>query len=209
MTMASTGDLESPEPDAQAAASTLSRTDNKAAGPRPGISSPLDDPRATSQPVEMSNLYSPVGTQAPNQPITLTSDTPVAPDLMRESLPLAGGEAVDPSNSRTAQSSSSIEQAPTENPSNLTRVITVPAIGPDTDKPTPIPSQTGVTGPQLTITLLLHTGARHPYRIDEKYLKKRNVVVADNNPVNMSVYTLKELIWRDWRDGRYYRTTAH
>jgi len=57
------------------------------------------------------------------------------------------------------------------------------------------------TGPQLIITLLLHTGARHPYRIDERYLKKRNVNIADNNPVNMSVYTLKELIWRDWREG--------
>lgn len=56
-------------------------------------------------------------------------------------------------------------------------------------------------GPSLMITLLLNTGARHPYKIDEKYLKKRNVSVSGNDPVNMSVYTLKELIWRDWREG--------
>lgn len=58
-----------------------------------------------------------------------------------------------------------------------------------------------VIGPLLLITLLLTNGARHPYKIDEKYLKKRSVNVEDNNPVNMSTYTLKELIWRDWREG--------
>lgn len=52
----------------------------------------------------------------------------------------------------------------------------------------------------MVITLLLTTGARHPYKIDERYLKKRNVVVDDMDPYNISVYTLKELIWRDWRE---------
>lgn len=49
--------------------------------------------------------------------------------------------------------------------------------------------------------LLLTTGARHPYKIDGKYLKKRNVEVEEMDPYNISVYTLKELIWRDWREG--------
>lgn len=49
--------------------------------------------------------------------------------------------------------------------------------------------------------LLLTTGARHPYKIDEKYLKKRNMQVEEMNPYNLSVYNLKELIWRDWREG--------
>ena len=196
MTMASTGDLGSPETDAQAAASSLSRTANNAAGLRSGLSSPLDSPRATSHPVEMSDLNSPEAAQVPHQPFTVTSDNPIAPEPMRENRQPAGGQAIDSSKTR-------IEQALPEHTSNLTRVATIPAIGPDTDKPTPISSQAVTTGPQLTITLLLHTGARHPYRIDEKYLKKRNVIVADNNPVNMSVYTLKELIWRDWRDGKY------
>jgi len=72
------------------------------------------------------------------------------------------------------------------------------AIGPATDKPTP--SATTSTGPLLVITLLLHsTETRHPYIIDESYLKRRNVTVDDNNPINMTVYTLKELILRDWR----------
>jgi hypothetical protein len=52
--------------------------------------------------------------------------------------------------------------------------------------------------------LLLTTGARHPYKIDEKYLKKRNVTVEEMDPYNISVYTLKELIWRDWREGTFW-----
>jgi hypothetical protein len=33
-------------------------------------------------------------------------------------------------------------------------------------------------------------------------LKKRNVNVEAMDPYNISVYTLKELIWRDWREGK-------
>lgn len=85
----------------------------------------------------------------------------------------------------------------------LTREKTAPAIGPATDKPTPVPKEYEFEGPVLFITLLLtSTGTRHPYKLDEKYLKKRNVIVEDNNPVNISLYKLKELILRDWRDGK-------
>jgi hypothetical protein len=52
------------------------------------------------------------------------------------------------------------------------------------------------------VTLLLPSGARHPFKIDEKYLKKRNISVEDNSPMNISVYNMKELIWRDWRGGK-------
>lgn len=51
--------------------------------------------------------------------------------------------------------------------------------------------------------LLLTSGSRHPYKIEEKYLKKRNVNVENMDPYNISVYTLKELIWRDWREGTH------
>lgn len=73
------------------------------------------------------------------------------------------------------------------------------AIGPASD--TPIVQLDPSAGPAVMITLLLPTGARHPFKLDEKYLKKRNVAVEDMNPLNISVYTMKELIWRDWRDG--------
>lgn len=57
-------------------------------------------------------------------------------------------------------------------------------------------------GPSLAITLLLTTGARHPFTIDGKYLRKRSVNVESYDPFAMSVYTLKELIWREWRAGK-------
>ena len=89
-------------------------------------------------------------------------------------------------------------------PPSLTREKTAPAIGPATDKPTPVPKESEIEGPVLFITLLLSsTGARHPYKLDEKYLRKRNVTVEGNNPINISLYKLKELILRDWRDGNY------
>ena len=85
----------------------------------------------------------------------------------------------------------------------LTREKTAPAIGPATDKPTPVLKESEIEGPVLFITLLLSsTGARHPYKLDEKYLRKRNVTVEGNNPINISLYKLKELILRDWREGK-------
>ena len=85
----------------------------------------------------------------------------------------------------------------------LTREMTVPAIGPATDNPSPLGPQTTTDGPILYITLLLaNTGARHPFKLDGKYLKKRGVEVEDQNPINMSLYKLKELILRDWREGK-------
>jgi hypothetical protein len=74
------------------------------------------------------------------------------------------------------------------------------AIGPATEKTSNVRST--ASGPQLVITLLLHsTDTRHPYVINEKYLRKRNINVENNDPVNLTVYSLKELIWRDWREG--------
>lgn len=62
------------------------------------------------------------------------------------------------------------------------------------------------SSPVCTITLLLPTGARHPYKLDEKYLAKRNVEMPDvtesgrRDPFSISVYKLKELILREWRE---------
>ncbi|CAD6441312.1 65deafbe-938c-4c14-b2a7-a3efa8143f87 [Sclerotinia trifoliorum] len=81
------------------------------------------------------------------------------------------------------------------------------AIGPSTESTHVMPASTAVdAGPALTITLLLGSGARHPYKIDEKYLTKRAVTVPDvtedgkKDPLSISVYTLKELILREWRE---------
>ncbi|TGO36675.1 hypothetical protein BHYA_0118g00300 [Botrytis hyacinthi] len=79
------------------------------------------------------------------------------------------------------------------------------AIGPSLEiTKTPPPPADG--GPRILITLLLTSGARHPYKIDEKYLTKRSVAIpgvtedGKKDPLTISVYTLKELILREWRD---------
>ncbi|CAD6499170.1 BgTH12-04822 [Blumeria graminis f. sp. triticale] len=67
------------------------------------------------------------------------------------------------------------------------------------------PSLTSL-GPVLAMTLLLTSGKRHPYKIDERYLSSRNVTIpgttedGKKDPYSISVYTLKELILREWRD---------
>ena len=58
----------------------------------------------------------------------------------------------------------------------------------------------------MLITLLLTSGKRHPYKIDLKYLKKRGVSVDENDPWNLPVVRLKELILRDWREGELFLT---
>ncbi|PGH26878.1 hypothetical protein AJ80_01460 [Polytolypa hystricis UAMH7299] len=87
-------------------------------------------------------------------------------------------------------------------PSPLEPKTSPPVIGPSTDQPSPMTTSKeseDAGGPSLVITLLLTTGARHPFKIDGRYLRKRAVNVADHDPFAMSVYTLKELIWREWR----------
>jgi hypothetical protein len=80
------------------------------------------------------------------------------------------------------------------------------AIGPSVENVQSVLSGQPSDGLVCNITLLLTTGARHPYRIDERYLTKRNVNVPSTtdegkvDPFSISVYTLKELILREWRD---------
>ncbi|KAK4081825.1 uncharacterized protein Triagg1_2566 [Trichoderma aggressivum f. europaeum] len=79
----------------------------------------------------------------------------------------------------------------------------VMAIGPAEEEIKPAGS--GPDGPVCNITLLLASGGRHPYKIDAKYLSKRHVDMPDQDdsgnpdPFSISIYTLKELILREWR----------
>lgn len=159
---------------------------------------------AAAAPVEMSTLSPSAPQSAFATTTTLAGDvsarpsSPVASPTSTEVLPATNGDA---------------PQAPAQDapraplpPADLTRSETE-AIGPSTDTPAAKPDNS--QGPVVVITLLLTTGARHPYKIDERYLNKRNVVVDDMDPYNISVYTLKELIWRDWREGTDAPTLMH
>lgn len=79
------------------------------------------------------------------------------------------------------------------------------AIGPAQDEIKTVTSDGADSAPVCNITLLLTSGSRHPYRIDAKYLSRRNVSMPDEteaghpDPFSISIYTLKELILREWR----------
>lgn len=166
---------------------------------------------ASSIPVEMSRLGQ--HTKADNTPTHSSPSTfAIAPRIPRSSR---DGEGPDVSSATLGSEQGPHAQNPvaspppatlhttlSTSPTTLTHEKAAPAIGPSLDTPTVLPKHSDLTGPQLMITLLLTNGARHPYKIDEKYLKKRSVIVEDNNPINLSTYTLKELIWREWREGK-------
>ena len=201
--MTSTGDLQAGGTTAQNAASNLSNTASIPEGCHLEPPSTSIDPQP-SEPVEMSDL-SPQTRDANIQAVAPpNTDSVIDPKNLnenREVFAATSSASTDPNHVPSFSNPSGTLHESSEALNMLMRQQTQPAIGPATDKPSPVSKTPESAGPQLIITLLLHTGARHPYRIDEKYLKKRNVSVADNNPVNMSVYTLKELIWRDWREG--------
>ncbi|KAB8297647.1 hypothetical protein EYC80_001455 [Monilinia laxa] len=102
----------------------------------------------------------------------------------------------------TANSSSS---DPPESPKSRPRLDS-DAIGSNLDTYRLQTPSTVDSGPTLVITLLLTSGAHHPYKIDEKYLTKRGVAIpgvtenGKKDPLTISVYTLKELILREWRE---------
>ncbi|KAG6009599.1 hypothetical protein E4U21_001966 [Claviceps maximensis] len=89
-------------------------------------------------------------------------------------------------------------------PPTKERSNSILAIGPAHDDITVAPGHS--EGPVCNITLLLTSGSRHPYRIDAKYLTRRNVAIPDEtetgqpDPFSISIYTLKELILREWRN---------
>ena len=166
------------------------------------------EPPSTSTPMEMDDLSSPSAIQH-IQTLESTNGTSAtgSPEKAKKNQRPEAESSISPLSTNLPVSSSppSAASPSSSNPQSqpaLVREETTAAIGASTDEPITQSKSAPATGPQLLITLLINTGARHPYRIDEKYLKKRNVSVPDSNPINMSVYTLKELIWRDWRDGK-------
>ncbi|KAI9783416.1 MAG: hypothetical protein M1816_001390 [Peltula sp. TS41687] len=145
-----------------------------------------------------------VGSQSNNaQPVDSSSQTTAATTVM--------GTATSSQQQHQLQALSA--DTPTSSEDPLTRRISttnnISALGGNQDPSTttttmediPVAGGGGSVSPTLLIILLLSTtGARHPYRIDDKYLKKQNIHAPGGDPFEISIYTLKELILREWRD---------
>ncbi|KAK5624752.1 hypothetical protein RRF57_000468 [Xylaria bambusicola] len=126
------------------------------------------------------------------QPDTANSDTELRQSHGDEDK-LIPVPTKDPKNPSIVEASSSGQRDGPASPENEDLTID------------PVESPSNNEIPAVGIMLQLTNGARHPFRIDEKYLAKRNVTVTgkmeDGNmdPASITVYTLKELILRDWR----------
>ncbi|KAI0012191.1 hypothetical protein F4779DRAFT_106328 [Xylariaceae sp. FL0662B] len=137
--------------------------------------------------VEMHDLSS-------SQPKPANPDTPIPQTDDAEPVQPLPVPEKDPPAAETTSSKSQGKAPAMSNDEDLTIDPVEPAGGPSGDRDLAV-----------DIMLLLTTGARHPFRIDEKYLTKRNVTVTGKtedgrmDPFSITVYTLKELILRDWR----------
>ncbi|RMY19631.1 hypothetical protein D0867_04578 [Hortaea werneckii] len=168
-------------------------------------------PSTSPPPVEMDALPSHEQDKAPETQHTeqsATATTSSSPPPSQPSHPDSAAAApptttTDPPPSQPQQDPSTHTRQPSE------------ALGPATETALPNPtSPTSPTGPVLLITLMLTTGQRHPYKIDEKYLANRNTSATTTtsktgggkeggefDPLSLSGYKLKELIWTDWHGG--------
>lgn len=118
--------------------------------------------------------------------------------------PIATTKEVVAQEDTSKQDSSKDESAKEEKPKEEKQGESAMAIGP-AEEEIKAAGSGGADGPVCNITLLLASGGRHPYKIDAKYLSRRQVDMPEKDesgnpdPFSISIYTLKELILREWR----------
>ncbi|KAF5623134.1 hypothetical protein F25303_11922 [Fusarium sp. NRRL 25303] len=142
--------------------------------------------------------------QAPADHASESEDKTVITEPAPSTAAPATSENTDNSAATAAASSKGKEKDTAAPPPPPTKQDSNLGIGPAVDDIREIPGGSS-DGPVCTITLLLTSGSRHPYKIDAKYLSRRSVDIPDQtesglpDPFSISVYTLKELILREWR----------
>ena len=87
----------------------------------------------------------------------------------------------------------------------------VPAVAPlsDDSRPATLAAAeptVSASAPSLTITVLIQTGARHQFLLNSSFLARHAIKSSTTkevltDPLEMSVWQLKECIWKDWREG--------
>lgn len=186
--------------------------------PSPGAPKPVEPESGAINSPDVQNATlatesSPAaGISSSTEPATATapSDNTASGDTAPAAQTAAGGENVAPVQEPASSppvSSPPAAAAQAQKPESSPMSTEEPKLG---TEPSSEQSSADVegkevedAGPALHITLLLTTGSRHPFTIDGKYLRKSSVNVENNDPFAMSVYTLKELIWREWRSGEF------
>lgn len=166
---------------------------------------PLDTNTEGSKDVAASSSAAPAHQDMSQSAGTSTAAAPTQQSTIASSSTEPSAEPATSSSAAAAlpSSTSDLTKTTTGAP-ELSRLDSV-AIGPSLDTSTGASTTDQEAGPVCVITLILHSGARHPYTLDEKYLTKRKVNVPEvtesgkKDPFSISVYTLKELILREWR----------
>jgi hypothetical protein len=77
--------------------------------------------------------------------------------------------------------------------------LSASAIGSATDAPIEVVASNDPAAVNIVL-IIPATGKRHTYKIDKGYLDRRQVTVTDGDPFNLTVYGMKELILRDWKE---------
>ncbi|KAB8760599.1 hypothetical protein FH972_026591 [Carpinus fangiana] len=227
--MVASGEAPQQTPASQSASSPAQPTMSSVDSPKTDQSAPpASDPTVPSQqpPVEMQEIDGSAASashpQAPERFTTATEGTSEAASTETSTTKLVAGD-----NAPFLQNRSRAESS---------------AIGPSLETDAP-PAMPDAVLPTVMITLCLPTtGTRHPFKIDERHLKRRNKVVASPpasptlaqavdgaanavaaegqaepkeplqpqsvDPWGISIYTVKELIWSDWRDEWELRPTS-
>jgi hypothetical protein len=127
------------------------------------------------------------------------------PEQSTSVAPAQGESAAGPSN--TTETNDAPPLKAYEDKGASTSAPTVPEQEPLSINPAePAGEETSPSDLVVDIMLIVtQSNSRHPFRISEKYLTKRSVPVPGvtedgrTDPMSITVYTLKELILRDWR----------
>ncbi|EPE28235.1 Ubiquitin-like protein [Glarea lozoyensis ATCC 20868] len=184
-------------------ASGVSKNPTTGAGPQSGLLNDVAIPH--SSPIDSTFPTTTASTSIQPETASAVKDTRVENIPPSSSVGATSATTkATPADLSSSTNGENTSSAAASNPPTMSRLDSV-AIGPSVETMPTVPTATEA-GPVLVITLLLTSGARHPYKIDEKYLTKRNVNVpgvtenGKKDPFSISVYTLKELILREWRE---------
>ena len=141
---------------------------------------------STHTPIAASMASASENTAAP-----ASTSTPSAPSIPAQSQPQQPDESITAAPATTSHAPLERKETEAIGAAAEDGTSAAPKVDPD------------AVGETVQLTLLLTSGKRHPYKIDAKYLRKRGVSVEENNPWNLPVVKLKELILRDWREGEF------